>query len=90
MSKFTPPHPGLLIMCQLIKDEDGNYIDSIDNVAEKLGYHRTTLYRIVSGKVAITPEMALALENIGAGSAEHWLSMQAAYDLDRLRHVIFT
>jgi addiction module HigA family antidote len=33
----------------------------------------------------VTPEMALRLEKAIGGSADHWLRMQAAYDLAQLR-----
>ena len=86
MAMHNPPHPGRLVMHQLIRDEDGNEINSVASVAEKLNCHRSTLNRIINCEASITPEMALALENIGAGSAEHWLTMQANYDLFRLRN----
>lgn len=86
MTMFNPPHPGRLVMNQLIRDEDGNEIDSVANVADKLGFHRSTLNRIIKCEASITPEMALALEDFGTGSAEHWLAMQANYDLFQLRH----
>lgn len=85
MAMFNPPHPGRLVMNQLIRDEDGNDISSVVGVAEKLNCHRSTLNRIINCEAAITPEMALALEKIGGGSAEHWLVMQANYDLFQLR-----
>ncbi|MDA1298545.1 MAG: hypothetical protein O2868_00525 [Proteobacteria bacterium] len=40
----------------------------------------------MNGSASVTPDMALALEKAGAGSAEFWLSMQANYDLFQLRH----
>ncbi len=83
---FQPCHPGELIKIRLIEDEDGNKIDSVANVAEKLGFHRNTLNRVINGSASVSPEMALALEGIGAGSAEMWLTMQNNYDLFKLRH----
>ncbi|MFV0477697.1 MAG: HigA family addiction module antitoxin [Parahaliea sp.] len=55
-------------------------------LAKQLGCHRNTLNRAVNGSASVTPEMALALEQAGGGSAEFWLSMQANYDLFQLRH----
>ena len=86
MAMFNPPHPGRLVMNLLVRDEDGNEIDTIANVADKLRFHRSTLNRVVKCETSITPAMALALESIGAGSAEHWLAMQTSFDLFRLRH----
>lgn len=85
MTMFNPSHPGQMIKHRFIKDEDGNEIDSVANVAVKLGCHRSTLNRVISGKASVSPEMALALEENGGGSAEHWLIMQANYDLFNLR-----
>ncbi|AUZ83207.1 HigA family addiction module antitoxin [Methylophaga nitratireducenticrescens] len=42
--------------------------------------------RVINGSASVTPEMALALEQVGAGSAEFWLTMQANYDLFQIRH----
>ena len=81
----NPPHPGELVRDLLIKDEDGNKIYSVADAANILGCHRSSLNSLIGGKRAITPEMALALENNGYGSAEHWLSMQNSYDLFSLR-----
>jgi len=86
MPMYNPAHPGLLIKTQLIEDEEGYKISSIAEVADKLHCHRSTLNRVINGSAAITPSMALALEKIGAGSAEHWLAMQASYDLFQLRN----
>ncbi|WP_183411621.1 HigA family addiction module antitoxin [Litorivivens lipolytica] len=52
-----------------------------------MGCHRNTLNRVINGSASLTPEMALALELIGAGKAEFWLGMQASYDLFQLRQV---
>lgn len=69
----------------------GHKIDSValaswKIVAQRLGCHRNTLNRVINGSASVTPEMALALEQAGTGSAEFWLSMQAKYDLFQLRH----
>ena len=53
--------------------------------ARRLGLSRTTLSRVLNGKQAITPAIALALEQIGWSDAHTWLRLQAAYDLARER-----
>lgn len=85
MSMYNPSHPGRIIRQRLIEDEDGHKIDSVTVVAERLECHRNTLNRVINGSASVTPEMALALEQTGVGSAEFWLSMQANYDLFQLR-----
>lgn len=86
MPMYNPSHPGRIIRQRLIENEDGRKIGSVAEVAERLGCHRNTLNRVLNGSASVTPEMALALEEAGAGNAEFWLSMQANYDLFQLRH----
>ncbi|MFA5632349.1 MAG: HigA family addiction module antitoxin [Porticoccaceae bacterium] len=86
MPMYNPSHPGRIIRQRLIENEDGQKIGSVAMVADRLGCHRNTLNRVINGSASVTPEMALALEQAGAGSAECWLSMQASYDLFQLRH----
>ena len=85
MSMYNPSHPGRIIRQRLIEDQDGQKIDSVAIVAERLGCHRNTLNRVLNGSASVTPEMAFALEQAGAGQAEFWLHMQANYDLFQLR-----
>lgn len=86
MAMHNPSHPGRIIRQRLIEDEDGHRISSIAVIAKQLGCHRNTLNRVINGSASVTPEMALALEQAGTGSAEFWLTMQANYDLFQLRH----
>ena len=86
MSLFNPPHPGLMVKDLMIEDEDGIKINSVAHAAEQLGCHRSTLNSLISTRRSLTPEMAIALETNGLGSAEHWLAMQASYDLFALRN----
>ena len=81
MEMNNPSHPGEVIKEWLIEDEDGNRINSIKEVAETLCVHRTTLHRILSGVMAVSTEVAVALESINCGDAELWLTMQVKYDL---------
>ena len=53
--------------------------------AKGLGVTRQQLYNVISGRSGVTPEMALRLEKAIGGGADHWLRMQAAYDLAQLR-----
>ncbi|GAA6153026.1 HigA family addiction module antitoxin [Pseudoteredinibacter isoporae] len=81
MEIFNPSHPGEVIKAWLIEDEDGNKINTVKEVAETLGIHRTTLHRILSGAMAVSTEVAVALESIECGDAKLWLTMQMNYDL---------
>jgi addiction module HigA family antidote len=76
----NPAHPGRLIRNEL--DEMGI---SVADAAEALGVTRQQLYNVINGKSAVTPEMALRLEQGIGSTADTWLRMQTAYDLSRLR-----
>jgi addiction module HigA family antidote len=74
MSKqHNPPHPG-----EVLKDGVFTGTDlSIKQFAERLGVTRAALSRVINGRVAISPDMALRLADALGGSAESWLHMQA-------------
>jgi addiction module HigA family antidote len=76
----NPPHPGLGLKDDL--DELGL---TVAEAAEGLGVTRQQLYNVIGGKSAITPEMALRLEKAIGSTADHWLRLQAAYDLAQAR-----
>jgi addiction module HigA family antidote len=77
MQMYNPPHPG-----ELIKDA---YIDELGvserDIAKKLHVAPSTFNRIIQGKSAISPEMALRLSKTLGKSPEFWLGMQHQYDL---------
>jgi len=50
-----------------------------------LGVARHTLSRVINAQAGITPEMAIRLEKAGWSNADHWLRVQAAYDLAQAR-----
>lgn len=86
MSKMlNPPHPGLIIKEDILPALKL----TVTEAAEQLGVTRVAFSRVVNGKAAISPEMALRLEAwLGVkngGSANVWLSQQVAYDLWQAR-----
>jgi antitoxin HigA-1 len=80
MPMKNPPHPG-----EGLKDDLVALGLSVAQGAAALGVTRQQLYRVVSGRSAISPEMAVRLEQVIGGTADHWLRMQAAYDLAQVR-----
>lgn len=80
MAMYSPSHPGRIIRQRLIEDEDDHKIDSVAVVAERLGCHRNTLNQLINGNASVTPEMALALEQTGAGS---WQLAAGSWQLER-------
>jgi addiction module HigA family antidote len=76
----NPPHPGLLLKENFGKDG----LDlPIAEVARRLGMTRVSLSRVVNGRAAISPDLALRLEQSGISTARFWLAMQAGYDLSQ-------
>ena len=73
---LNPPHLGELIR-ESMDDVGWNVIET----AARLGCERGTLSRLLNGKAGVSANMALALEDIGWGTADHWMRMQASYEL---------
>ena len=84
MPMYDPPHPGEMIR-DILEDEEVGW--TVTECAKRLDVARNTLSRLLNGRLGISPRMALALENIGWSNADHWMRLQAAYDLaqERLR-----
>jgi addiction module HigA family antidote len=75
MRMFNPPHPG-----EVIREYLGEM--TISAAAEHLGVSRVAFSRVLNGKAAVSPEMAVRLAAaFGTSSPEVWLRMQAKYDL---------
>lgn len=84
-SMFNPPHPGLTLRDDILPALNLQ----VGEAAAQLGVDRTTLSKVVNGRAAISPSMALRIERwLGrdyGGAAEVWLAQQAAYDLWQAR-----
>ena len=77
---LNPPHLG-----ELIRESMDDVGWNVTETATHLGCERGTLSRLLNGKAGVSASMALALEDIGWGAADHWMRMQASYDLARAR-----
>ena len=77
---LNPPHLG-----ELIREKMEEVGWSVTETAARLGCERGTLSRLLNGKAGVSANMALALEDIGWGTADHWMRMQASYDLAQAR-----
>lgn len=83
MTMHNPAHPGEILKEMVIEPLEL----TITDVAEHLNVSRKTLSKVLNGRGAITPEMAVRLELAFAKpSAEHWLRLQSAYDLSVLKN----
>ena len=76
----NPPHLG-----KLIRESMDDLGWNVTETAVRLGCERGTLSRLLNGKAGVSANMALALEDIGWGTAEHWMRMQASYELAQAR-----
>ena len=76
----NPPHPGEMVGDSL--DELGV---SISAAARGLGVTRQQLHNVISGRSAVSPEMAVRLEQALGSTADAWLRMQMNYDLAAVR-----
>ncbi|GAA5316358.1 MAG: HigA family addiction module antitoxin [Candidatus Pelagadaptatus aseana] len=82
MSMHNPAHPGEILKELVIEPLEL----TITDVAEHLGVSRKTLSKVLNGRGAITPEMAMRLElAFKKPSADHWLRLQNAFDLWAVR-----
>src|SRR5471030_1050372 len=81
----NPPHPGETLREDVLPALDLTVTDA----ARQLGVTRAALSRVLNGRAAISPEMALRLEGwLGVengGRADLWIAQQASYDLCQAR-----
>lgn len=81
MAMKHPPHPGCSIKENCLDPLNLN----VTEAAKVLGVARHTLSRVLNGRAAISPEMAIRLEKAGWSNAEFWLRRQTTYDLAQAR-----
>ena len=87
MSMYNPAHPGEILK-ELVIEPLGL---SVTDAARHLGVSRKTLSKVLNGRGAVTPEMALRFEmTFGKPNAAHWLRLQNAYDLWQTRQQLAT
>ena len=77
---LNPPHLG-----ELIRESMEEVGWNVTETATRLGCDRGTLSRLLNGRAGVSANMALALESIGWGTAEHWMRMQMSYELAQAR-----
>src|SRR5674476_211837 len=82
---YNPPHPG-----ETLREDVLPALGlTVTQAAEQLDVTRAALSRVLNGRAAISPEMALRLEGwLGVengGRADLWIAQQAAYDLWKAR-----
>ena len=81
MPMKNPPHPGRIVRQDCI-DALGL---TVPEAAELLSVTRQTLSNLVNEESGISAEMAIRLEKLGWSTVDHWVRLQAAYDLAQAR-----
>ncbi|TAM47360.1 MAG: addiction module antidote protein, HigA family [Gammaproteobacteria bacterium] len=74
---MAPVHPGEVLREDVLPALGLNVIEA----AKGLRVSRQTLHRILAGKMAVSPEMAVRLGKFCGNGPGLWLRLQAAYDL---------
>lgn len=75
--QLPPIHPG-----ELLKDELQEINVSLNELGRALRVPMNRISAIVNGKRAITVDTAMRLARYFGTSAQYWLNLQSAYDLE--------
>jgi len=79
-----PIHPGAILRDDVLPALGLSVVAA----AQALKVSRQTLHRILAGKAAISPEMALRLGKFCGNGADIWLRLQDTHDLWHARRAI--
>lgn len=79
-----PRHPGAYLKLDVLPGLVAQGVP-LGVLAERLGVSRPILLKLVDGEAGVTPSMALRLAAVLGGTPEHWMALQAAYDLAKAR-----
>jgi addiction module HigA family antidote len=79
MTMKNSPHPGGVVLRQCIEPMGL----SVTEAASVFGVTRNALSELVNGKRGISPEMAVRLSKVFAGTEQGWILQQAQYDSAR-------
>ena len=77
----APPHPGTMLRNDVLEPLGLG----VTEAARKLRISRVALSRVVNGRAAISPELAIRLEEAGVSTARFWMSLQINHDLAQAR-----
>ena len=84
----NPPHPGLTLRDDVLPALGLQ----VGEAVAQLSVDRTMLSKVLKGRAAISPAMALRVERwlrrSRGGAAELWLTQQTAYDLWQARETL--
>lgn len=77
---LNPPHLG-----ELIRENMEAVGWNVAETADRLHCDQGALSRLLNGEAGLSANLALAMEDIGWGAADHWMRMQASYELAQAR-----
>lgn len=78
---MNQPHPG-----ELLREDVITALGlSVTETADRLSMSRVALSRVLNGRAAVSPDLALRLEMAGVSTARAWLAMQVNYDLAKAK-----
>lgn len=80
--KRQPTHPGAILKEDYLQPLS----ITIQEMAAVLGVSRKTLSKIINGRGAVTPDMALRLSRAFDTTPELWMNLQKNYDLWHAAH----
>src|SRR5437764_12797143 len=75
--KLPPIHPG-----ELLRDELGEIGVSLNELSRALRVPMNRISAIANGKRGITADTAMRLARYFGSSAQMWMNLQSAYDLE--------
>lgn len=81
MPMHSPPHPGRIVRNGCLEPLGLTVTEG----ARALGVSRQALSNLVNGHASITPEMAVRLAKAFGSTPEHWIRMQAAWNIAQIR-----
>ena len=81
MPMKNPSHPGRIVRNVCLEPLEL----SVTEGAKALGVSRQALSSLVNGRARVTPEMAVRLAKAFGSTPEHWIRMQAAWDIAQMR-----
>ena len=79
----TPIHPG-----EILADEMGEIGLTAKKLADVLEVPPNRLYQLLAGKRNVTADTALRLSQYFGMSADFWMNLQSAYELDLARQQV--
>ena len=81
MPMYNPPHPGESVQVLCLEP----FELSIADAAQHLQIAESDLANLCEARAAMTPDIAIRLEQAFGSTADTWMRMQAAYDLAQAR-----